>query len=166
MNSAARGRPIQHGLSTIVSGRAALLKKGAPVDVELRDLRWAVVASQHRSLRQAAQTLNVRQSTLSRRLRFIEDRLGAELFLRSNGGTHPTVAGLEFLDTARCILEDASAAFRKLKARSRGETGQLTVGCRKASKGRLNCSEGGGHRFESCRVRHLILNKRRRLARP
>lgn len=30
------------------------------MDVELRDLRWAVVASQHRSLRQAAQTLNVR----------------------------------------------------------------------------------------------------------
>lgn len=96
--------------------------------VELRDLRWAVVASQHRSLRQAAQALNIRQSTLSRRLRFIEDRLGVELFLRSNGGTHPTVVGLEFLDAARCILEDASAAFRKLKARSRGEAGQLTVG--------------------------------------
>lgn len=96
--------------------------------VELRDLRWAVVASQHRSLRQAAQALNIRQSTLSRRLRFIEDRLGAELFLRSNGGTHPTVAGLEFLDVARRILEEASAAFQKLKARSRGETGQLSIG--------------------------------------
>ncbi|CAH1664572.1 LysR family transcriptional regulator [Chelatococcus asaccharovorans] len=98
------------------------------MDVELRDLKWAVVASEHRSLRQAAQALNIRQSTLSRRLRFIEDRLGAELFLRSNGGTHPTVAGLEFLDAARRILEDASTAFRKLKARSRGKTGQLTIG--------------------------------------
>jgi DNA-binding transcriptional LysR family regulator len=98
------------------------------VDVELRDLRWAVVASQHRSLRQAAEALNVRQSTLSRRLRFIEDRLGVELFLRSNGGTHATVAGLEFLDTARRILEDTTTAFRKLKARSRGEAGQLTLG--------------------------------------
>ncbi|WP_267215933.1 LysR family transcriptional regulator [Chelatococcus asaccharovorans] len=96
--------------------------------MELRDLKWAVVASEHRSLRQAAQALNIRQSTLSRRLRFIEDRLGAELFLRSNGGTHPTVAGLEFLDAARRILEDASTAFRKLKARSRGKTGQLTIG--------------------------------------
>lgn len=98
------------------------------VDLELRDLRWAVVASQHRSLRQAAQALNIRQSTLSRRLRFIEDRLGAQLFLRSNGGTHPTVAGLEFLDSARRILEDASAAFRRLKVRSRGEAGQLAIG--------------------------------------
>lgn len=97
-----------------------------PVNVELRDLRWAVVTSQHRSLRQAAQALNVRQSTLSHRLWFIEDRLGAEQFLRSNGGTHPTVAGLEFPDTAKRILEDTSAAFRKLKARSRGETGQLS----------------------------------------
>ena len=51
-----------------------------------------------------------------------------ELFLRSNGGTHPTVAGLEFLDTTRRMLEDASAAIRKLKARTNGETGQLTIG--------------------------------------
>jgi hypothetical protein len=34
--------------------------------VELRDLRWAVIASQHRSLRRAAATLNIRQSTLKR----------------------------------------------------------------------------------------------------
>jgi DNA-binding transcriptional LysR family regulator len=42
------------------------------VDVELRDLRLAVVTSQHRSLRQAAEALNIRQSTLSRRLHEIE----------------------------------------------------------------------------------------------
>ena len=43
--------------------------------MELRDLRWALVVSRHRSLRQAAATLNVRQSTLSRRLRDLEYRL-------------------------------------------------------------------------------------------
>ncbi|MDR3471842.1 MAG: LysR family transcriptional regulator, partial [Devosia sp.] len=47
--------------------------------VELQDLRWAIVASQHRSLRQAAETLNIRQSTLSRGLRDLEYRLGAVL---------------------------------------------------------------------------------------
>ena len=30
------------------------------VDIELRDLRLAVVTSQHRSLRQAAEALNIR----------------------------------------------------------------------------------------------------------
>lgn len=64
--------------------------------VELRDLKWAVIVSQHRSLRKAAETLNIRQSTLSRRLRDMEIRLGAQLFERSNGGTRMTIAGLEF----------------------------------------------------------------------
>jgi DNA-binding transcriptional LysR family regulator len=36
------------------------------VTIELRNLRWAIVAAQHRSLRQAAEALNIRQSTLSR----------------------------------------------------------------------------------------------------
>ncbi len=98
------------------------------MDIELRDLKWIVVISQHRSLRQAAQTLNVRQSTLSRRLQYVEHRLDAELFERTNGGTHPTVAGLEFIEVARRILDETSAAFRRVRIRSRGENGRLTIG--------------------------------------
>lgn len=98
------------------------------VDVELRDLRLAVIASQHRSLRRAAEALNIRQSTLSRRLRDLEDRLGAQLFERTNGGTHLTSAGQEFLASARRILEDVEAEFRRFQTRSRGELGILTIG--------------------------------------
>jgi DNA-binding transcriptional LysR family regulator len=98
------------------------------VPVELRDMKWAIVASQHRSLRQAAQTLNIRQSTLSRRLRDMEHRLGADLFERTNGGTRPTVAGLDFLAAARRILSETETALHNLKARSRGENGRLTIG--------------------------------------
>jgi hypothetical protein len=32
--------------------------------------------------------------------------------------------------------------------------------------GRLNCFEGGGHRFESCRVRHLFVGGSTRQERP
>lgn len=96
--------------------------------VEFRDLRWAVVASQNRSLRQAAEILNVRQSTLSRRLRDLEAHLGVQLFERTNGGTHPSVAGHEFLSAARRILAETESAIRKLKMRSRGENGRLTIG--------------------------------------
>jgi Bacterial regulatory helix-turn-helix protein, lysR family len=53
------------------------------VGVELRALRWAVIAAQHKSLRQAAETLNIRQSTLSRGLRDLEHQLGAILFERT-----------------------------------------------------------------------------------
>lgn len=96
--------------------------------MELRELRWAIVASQHRSLRQAAETLRVRQSTLSRRLRNLEYRLGSDLFERTNGGTHPTLIGQEFLTIARRIVEEADAAFARLKATSSGQAGRLTIG--------------------------------------
>jgi DNA-binding transcriptional LysR family regulator len=98
------------------------------VSIELRDLRWAVTAAQHRSLRQASDALSVRQSTLSRRLRALEDQAGAALFERTNGGTHLTVAGLEFIEFARRILEDTETALRNLQSRSRGEAGRLTIG--------------------------------------
>jgi DNA-binding transcriptional LysR family regulator len=98
------------------------------MSIEFRDLRWAIIASQHRSLRQAAEALNVRQSTLSRRLRDMEARVGAQLFERTNGGTRPTLAGREFLASARHILAETDAALRKLKTRSRGEDGLLAIG--------------------------------------
>lgn len=60
--------------------------------IEFRDLQWAIVAAQYRSLRQAAEALNIRQSTLSRGLRDFEFQLGATLFERTNGGTRPTVS--------------------------------------------------------------------------
>ncbi len=95
---------------------------------ELRDLRWALVAAQHRSLRQAAEALNIRQSTLSRGLRDLEYELGATLFERTNGGSRPTTEGQEFLDAARRIVEEMEVIATRLKTRSRGESGRLTIG--------------------------------------
>ncbi|WP_315836173.1 LysR family transcriptional regulator [Bradyrhizobium prioriisuperbiae] len=98
------------------------------MSVELRDLRWAIVAAQHRSLRQAAEALNIRQSTLSRSLRDIEQELDAVLFERTNGGTRPTLEGQEFLEAAARIVEEIETIKGRLRARSRGESGSLTVG--------------------------------------
>ncbi|WP_338829740.1 LysR family transcriptional regulator [Bradyrhizobium sp. 27S5] len=98
------------------------------MSVEIRDLRWAIVAAQHRSLRQAAEALHIRQSTLSRRLRDLEYQLGATLFERTNGGTRPTVIGQEFLEAARRIVDETEAITARLKTRSRGESGRLTIG--------------------------------------
>lgn len=96
--------------------------------IELRDLRWAITVSHHRSLRKAAESLNIRQSTLSRQLRDLEYRLGATLFERTNGGTQPTQIGREFLETARRIVEETDTAFARLKALSSGQAGSLTIG--------------------------------------
>jgi DNA-binding transcriptional LysR family regulator len=96
--------------------------------IELQELRWAIIATQHRSLRQAAEALNIRQSTLSRRLRSLESMLGVQLFQRTNGGTRPTIEGLEFLDAARRIIDETETITARLKSRSRGESGRLTIG--------------------------------------
>jgi DNA-binding transcriptional LysR family regulator len=100
----------------------------AEAGVEFRDLRWALVASRHRSLRRAAQALGIRQSTLSRGLRDLECRLGVVLFERSNGGTTVTGVGREFLEFARRITEEADAAFSRLKSHRQGVSGRLTIG--------------------------------------
>jgi DNA-binding transcriptional LysR family regulator len=96
--------------------------------IELRDLRWAIVVAQHRSLRRAAEALNIRQSTLSRRLRDLELELGASLFERTNGGTRPTAEGQEFLEAAERVVEGTDAMTARVRTRSRGESGDLTIG--------------------------------------
>ena len=133
--------------------------------VELRDLRWAITASQHRSLRRAAEVLNVRQSTLSRRLRDMERRLGVLLFERTNGGTRLTAAGQEFIETARQIIADTDAALARLTARGRGESGQLVLGvCTALAAGNLRVTlmeyqrrypDIGIHGVDGSRVRLL-----------
>ena len=98
------------------------------MDVTLREMRWAIVVAQHRSLRQAAAALSIQQSTLSRRLQDIEYQMGTVLFERTNGGTRPTIAGQEFLDVARRIVQEAENLAIRLKTRLRGDSGHLTVG--------------------------------------
>lgn len=96
--------------------------------MDLRELRWAITASQHKSLRQAAEALNVRQSTLSRTLRNLEHYLGVVLFERTNGGTRPTSSGQEFLDSAQRIVTDIEEITVRLRTQARGESGRLTIG--------------------------------------
>lgn len=107
----------------IVSAFAANRNGNRQMAVELRDWRWAIVSSQHRSLRQAAEALNIRQLTLSRGLLDLEYQLGATLFERTNGGARPTVAGQEFLDVARRIVEETETITARLKTRSSGGSG-------------------------------------------
>ncbi|OAI30869.1 transcriptional regulator [Methylosinus sp. R-45379] len=105
---------------------------------ELRDLKWALVASRHRSLRQAAETLNTRQSTLSRRLHDLECELGVDLFERTTGGTKLTTVGREFLDAARPIVDEADRLFLTFKTRRNGGSRPLRIGiCSSLSAGNL-----------------------------
>jgi DNA-binding transcriptional LysR family regulator len=96
--------------------------------IELQHLQYAVAAAEHGSLRQAADALLVRQSTLSRRVHQLEQAIGAIVFDRSSGGVRATHAGRHFLQIARSILEQMDALVTDTHSTGRGEAGKLTVG--------------------------------------
>jgi DNA-binding transcriptional LysR family regulator len=115
--------------------------------INFGDLRWAVITAQQRSLRQAAAILNIRQSTLSRRIRDLESDLGATLFERTNGGTRTTSEGREFLAAAQRIIEEAETITHRLRSRARGDSGRLTIGVHASlSAGNLRASLIDYHR--------------------
>lgn len=69
--------------------------------IELRHLRYFIVAAEHGSFRKAGAARGVQESAISRCVRDLEDELGASLFNRYNGGVRLTFAGERFLRRAR-----------------------------------------------------------------
>jgi len=108
--------------------------------------------------------LHVQKSNLSRRLRDLEYQLGVELFERSASGTRLTAAGEEFIVVAEHILAETDAAFARMKARGRGESGNLVVGiCMALSIGNLRTALAEyGRRHDGVEV-HSVDGSRSRL---
>ena len=76
------------------------------MSIEVRQLRYAVMTADTQSFSRAAATLNVKQSTLSRRILQLEERLGVKLFERTTRGAEPTENGKLFIEQARRIVTD------------------------------------------------------------
>jgi DNA-binding transcriptional LysR family regulator len=96
--------------------------------IDLQHLRYVIAAAQQGSFRRAAETLRLRQSTLSRRVRQLEDRLGVVLFERHSGGVRLTPAGIDLARAARRLVEELDTMIASARAVGRGEAGRLTVG--------------------------------------
>lgn len=109
-----------------------------PLAVELEQLRFAVVAADIGSFRQAANVLRLRQSQLSRSIRQLEQSIGIVVFERSSGGVKPTLEGREFLRATRAILEQVDALVAGATRTQRVDAGRLVVGfCTSLSTGNL-----------------------------
>src|ERR1700735_4439148 len=79
--------------------------------MELRHLRYFVAVAEAGSLTVAAeQRLHTSQPSLSRQIRDLEEKVGAQLLTRRARGVELTPAGLGFFDHARAILLAADAA--------------------------------------------------------
>jgi DNA-binding transcriptional LysR family regulator len=102
--------------------------RGLTSAVDLVHLRYAVAAADHGSFRQAAEALLLQQSTLSRCVRQLEERIGVIVFERSTGGVRATQAGRDFLRMARSILEQMDTLVANAHSAGRGEAGRLAIG--------------------------------------
>lgn len=111
------------------------------MSIEISNLQRATIVIRYRSLRRAADALGIRQSTLSRSLRSLEDQAGVTLFQRGKSGTCPTEAGLQFLTDAQRLVDEAAVLMARLKAQVVGKSGHLKIGvCTSLSAGNLRAT--------------------------
>lgn len=110
-------------------------------NIDLHHLRSAVAAADCGSFRQAAETLGIRHSLLSRSIGQLEHFVGVVLFKRSHGGVVPTLAGRRILRMARMILEQVDMLVASGRSSGSGESGRLSIGfCTSISAGNLRAS--------------------------
>lgn len=100
----------------------------SPQKIELRHIRCFLAAAEHGSFRKAGATLGIQESSVSRRIRDLEDQLGVSLFQRYNGGVRLTVAGDKFESRARAILGQVSEGVADLSSIGRGMDGRVRIG--------------------------------------
>ena len=100
---------------------------GSPV-LKNVSVMQALLVGEYLSIRRTARALGVRQSSVSRRMRELEDRLGVSLFERHRGGVRVTNAGAFFLEHAREALEQLDHAAKSAEAAGRGAAGRLSIG--------------------------------------
>jgi DNA-binding transcriptional LysR family regulator len=96
--------------------------------IELRHLRYVIAASEWGSFRRAAVHLGIEQSAISRRIRDLEDDVGAALFIRHSGGVILTHAGKILLRHAKQALNEVSHAATDVGLIGRGDKGLVRVG--------------------------------------
>ena len=67
---------------------------------DLRYLKLVILVAEYGSFRAAAESQNLSQSTVSRRVQILEHRLGVALFERSPHGVQLTALGKRFIQSA------------------------------------------------------------------
>lgn len=94
------------------------------MSLDLRYLRYAMIAAEYGSFRRVAQFIGVSQSTVSRRIIILERKIGFSLFERDHRGVLVTKAGAEFLrEAARGVshIEHAIGAALSMQRNLSGE---------------------------------------------
>jgi DNA-binding transcriptional LysR family regulator len=101
-------------------------RSAAPVDLDLRLVRYFTVVAEHLHFGRAAEALHLAQPSLSRQVRRLEAQLGARLLDRTPRGSRLTEAGEVFLPQAMALLRAADEAAARTRAAA--QPGRLSVG--------------------------------------
>ncbi|MFB4382298.1 LysR substrate-binding domain-containing protein [Agrobacterium sp. LR_9] len=98
------------------------------MSLDLRYLRYAMIAAEHGSFRRVSQVLGVTQSTVSRRILILERKIGFSLFERDYRGVRVTRAGAEFLKQAAMGVSHLEHAVSFALSTQRGQRGEIKIG--------------------------------------
>jgi len=96
--------------------------------LDLRNLRYAILAAERGSFRRAAAEIGIQQSTLSRRVQLLEHRLGTRIFERHSSGVRLTPAGESFLRDAKLGALHFRRAVQAVASITQGNLGELRIG--------------------------------------
>ena len=95
--------------------------------MELRHIRYFIVAAEEQHFGRAAERLNVSQPALSQQIRDLEQDLGVVLFDRLKRGVSLSIAGQVFLNGIRPVLAEIEEVSQRSRMAGLGQVGHLRV---------------------------------------
>lgn len=96
--------------------------------MDIRHLRNFISVAHHLNFSAAARELHIDQSSLSKQISELEERIGLKLFVRSTRNVQLTAAGSQLLNDAKSIISFSEEAINRAKQAAEGITGQLRIG--------------------------------------
>ncbi len=96
--------------------------------MNLRDMDYLVAVAHHKSFSKAANACHVSQPTLSSQVKKIEQRLGAQIFERSNKSVMVTSVGHAIIECAQAVLEQVERMEQLAKLQQDPLSGPCHIG--------------------------------------
>lgn len=101
--------------------------------MQLRRLRYFIVAAEEENFHRAAERLHIAQPALSKQVALLEEDLGCLLFNRVKRRVILTSVGRLYLEDARRIVRELDAANERVRLAAAGQLGTLRIGLRETA---------------------------------
>jgi DNA-binding transcriptional LysR family regulator len=95
--------------------------------IDLNEVQCFVKAVQMRNLSAAAKSLGIPKSSMSRKIKYLEERLGLTLMIRNTRSLSLTDAGRQFFERSATALEELESAEDALNTARQGVAGKLRI---------------------------------------